>query len=71
MSQKRSQNGVHFLYAYEHQIFCKLPLLFLKEVTTHAQITQNRKLVIFMQYLKKKVLQLLLYSAAMQIIQIF
>ena len=37
----------------------------------HVKSTQNRKLVIYFQYIKKKVLQLLLYSIIMQNIQIF
>ena len=35
------------------------------EVVRHVQNTQNKKLVIFLHYLKKKVLQLLLCSIAM------
>ena len=46
-------------------------LLFLMEVVIHVQSTQNRKFVIFLQYIKKKVLQLLLRSVVMQNIQIF
>ena len=41
------------------------------EVAKYSQSTQNRKLVIFFQYIKKKVLQLLLRSIVMQNIQIF
>ena len=52
-------------------VFCKLALLFLLEVARHVQSIQNRKLVIFLQYLKKKVVQLLLCSIVMQGIQIF
>ena len=37
----------------------------------HVQNTQNKKLVIFLQYVKKKVLQMLLCSIVMQNIQIF
>ena len=48
------RDGVHFLHANEHQSFYKLALSFLMEVA--------RKLVIFLQYSKTKVLQLLLYS---------
>ena len=40
------------------------------EVTRYIQSTKNRKLVIFLQYIKKKVLQLLLCSIVMQNIQI-
>ena len=37
--KKKVRNGVHFLYADEHQV----------------QSAQNRKLVIFLQYIKKSV----------------
>ena len=36
-----------------------LVLFFLVEVARHVQNTQNRKLVIFLQYIKKKLSQLL------------
>ena len=49
----------------------KLALLFLMEVVRHVQSTQNRKLVIFFQYIHKKLLQLLFFSIVMQNIQIF
>ena len=60
-----------FLHADKHQNFYKLALLFLMEVARHVQSTQNRKFKIFLQYLKKKVSQLLLCSVVMQIIQLF
>ena len=41
------------------------------EVDRYVQSTQNRKLVIFLRYIKKKVSQLLLFSIEMQNIQIF
>ena len=41
------------------------------EVTRYVQSTQNRKLVIFLRYIKKKVSQLHLCSIEMQKIQIF
>ena len=49
-------DGVHFSHADKHLSFYKLALLFLLEVlvTRHVQSTWNRKLVIFLQYLKKK-----------------
>ena len=47
---------VHFLHPHKHQSFYKLTLLFLMEVTRQVQSTQNKKLVIFLQYLKKKIL---------------
>ena len=40
------------------------------EVARHLQSTQNRKFVIFWQYVKKRVSQLLLCSIAIQNIQI-
>ena len=60
-----------FLHAGKHHSFFKLALLFLVEVARHAQSTQKRKLVIFLQYIKKNVLQRLLCSIVMQNIQIF
>ena len=35
------------------------------EVARHVQSTQNKKLITFLQYIKKKVLQLLLPSIVM------
>ena len=52
--KKEVRDGVHFLQADKHQSFYKLALLFLMEKARHVQSTQNRKLVIFLQYLKKK-----------------
>ena len=52
--KKQVRNGVHFLYGDKHQGFFKLALLFLMEVARHVQSTQNKKLVIFLQYIKKK-----------------
>ena len=60
-----------FLHADERQGFYKLALPFLMEVARHAQTTQNRKLIIFLQYIKKKILKLFLCSIVMQNIQIF
>ena len=51
MSQER--HGVHFWHADKRQNFHKLVLSFLMEVARHFQNTQNRKLVIFLQYIKK------------------
>ena len=58
------------MHADKHQNFYKLALSFLMEVAKHVQSTQNRKLVQFLQYIKKKVLQLLLCYILMQNIQI-
>ena len=59
-NKKEVWNGVHLLHADKHQSFYNLVLSFLMEVARHVQSTQNRKLLIFLQYMKKKVLQLLL-----------
>ena len=69
--KKEVRNGVRFLHADKHQHFCKFGLLFSVEVARHIQSTENRKLIMFLQYLKKNVLQLLLCSIVMQNIQIF
>ena len=52
--QKKVRGGVHFLHADEHQSFHKFVLSFLIEGARHVQSTQNRKLLIFLQYLEKK-----------------
>ena len=67
--KKEFRNEVHFLHAEKRQSSCKLTL-FLMDVTRHVQSTQNRKLVIFLQYIKKDS-QLLLCPIVMQNIQIF
>ena len=69
--KKELRNGSYFLHADKQQRFDKLGLLFLIEVARCVQSTQNRKLVIFLQYVKKKMLQLFLCSTLMQNIQIF
>ena len=58
------------MHADKHQNFYKLALSFLMEVARHVQSTQNRKLEKFLQYIKEKVLQLLLCSIVMQNIKI-
>ena len=45
------------MHADERQGFYKLALPFLMEVARHAQTTQNRKLIIFLQYIKKKIIE--------------
>ena len=52
-----------------NKISKKLALSFWTEVSRHTQSIQNRKLVIFFQYLKKKLSRLLLCSIVMQNIQ--
>ena len=69
--KKEVSEGVHFLHGDKQNKFYKLALLLLMEVARHVQSIQNRKLVIFLQYNKEKVLQLLLCSIVMQNIQIF
>ena len=59
-----------FLHGVKHQSFYKLGLMFLMELTKYVQSTKNRKLVIFLQYIKR-VSQLLLCSLVMQNIHIF
>ena len=49
-------DGVHFLHADKHLCFYKLALSFLMEVTRHVQSTGNKKLVLFLQNLKEKML---------------
>ena len=63
--KKEIKDEVDFLHADKHHSFCKLALSFLKETARHVQSTQNRKLVIFLQYIKKNILQLLLCSIVM------
>ena len=52
--KKEVMERVHFLHADKHRSFYQLALSFLVEVTRHVQSTQNRKLIMFMQYLKKE-----------------
>ena len=60
------RDGVHFLHVNKNQSFQKLALSFLMEVARHVQSTQNSKLVLCLQYVQKKVLQLLLCSIVTQ-----
>ena len=69
--KKEVRDGVDFLNANKYQSFYKLALSFLMEVTRRAQSTQNRKLIMLLQCLNKKVLQLFLCSMLIQNIQIF
>ena len=62
---------MEFIFCMEINKFYKVALLFLMEVARHIQSIQNRKLVIFLQYIKEKVSQLLLCSIVMQNIEIF
>ena len=69
----KKNSGMEFMYlhANKHQSFYKLTLLFLTEEVKHVQSTQDRKLVMFLQCIEKKLPQLLLCSVVMQNIQIF
>ena len=55
--KKEVRSWVHFLHADKHQSFCKLALSCFMEVARHVQSTQ-RKLVIFLQFIKKIVSQM-------------
>ena len=57
--KKVVRNGGQFLHADKRQSFYKLVLSFLVELARHIQNTQNRKLVKCLQYIKKKLSQLL------------
>ena len=60
--KKEFRNGLHFLHADKRQSFHNFALLFMMEVARHVQNKENRKLVMFLQTIKKKLLQLLLCS---------
>ena len=68
--KKEVRNGDHFWHADKRQSFYKLVLSFLMEVARHVQNTQNRKLVIFLQNIRKNVATAVC-SIVMQNIQIF
>ena len=53
--KKEIRNGDHFWHADKRQSFYKLVLSFMIKLTRHVQNTQNRKLVIFLQYIRKNV----------------
>ena len=67
--KKEVRNGDHFWHADKRQSFYKLVLSFLMELARHVQNTQNRKLVIFLQYIRKNIATALC-SIVMQNIQI-
>ena len=48
---------MEFIFSFFFLFFYKLALSFLKEVARYIQSIQNRELVIFLQYIKKKVSQ--------------
>ena len=63
--EQEFRNGFHLLHGDKHQSFYKSALSFLIKVARHVQNTQNRNLVIFLQYIKK-VLQLPLCCIVMR-----
>ena len=50
---KKVRNGGHFWHVDKRQSFYKFVLSLLMETARHVQNTKNRKLVIFLQYIKK------------------
>ena len=68
--KKEVRNGDHFWHAEKIQSFYKLVLSFLMEVVKHVQNTQNKKLVVFLQNIRKNVATAAC-SIVMQNIQIF
>ena len=68
--KKEVRNGDYFWHADKCQSFYKSVLSLLIEIARHVQNTQNRKLVIFLQYFRKNV-AIALCSMVMQNIQIF
>ena len=52
--KKEVRDGVYFLHSHKHQSFGNSVLSFLMEVTRHVRSTQNRKMAIFLEYLKRK-----------------
>ena len=68
--KKEIRNGDHFWNAGKRQSFYKLILSFLMEAARHVQNSQNRKLVLFLQYIRKNVATTLC-SIVMQNSQIF
>ena len=68
--KKEVRNGDNFWHAVKHKSFYKFLLSFLMEVARHVQNTQNRNLVKFLQYIRKKVATALC-PIVMQNIQIF
>ena len=53
--RKEVRNAVQFLHAHKNQSLEKLALSFLTETDRYVKNVQNRKLVISLQYIKKKV----------------
>ena len=55
--KKEDRNGDNFRHADKRQSFYKPVLSSLMEVARHVQNTKNRKLVIFLQFVRKIVMQ--------------
>ena len=68
--KKEVSNGGDIWHADKRQSFFKLVLSFLKKVARQVQNTRNKKLVVFLQYIKK-IVTTALCSIVMQNIQIF
>ena len=62
--KKEVRNGDHFWHADKLLRFYKLVLSFLMEVARHVQNTQNKKLVIFLQNIRKNVATAVFYCDA-------
>ena len=57
--KKDVRNGGHFWHADKSHSFYKFVLFFLMGAAIHVGNTQNSKLVIFLQYIKKELSELL------------
>ena len=68
--KKEVRNGDHFWHADKRESFYKLVFSFLMEVARYVQNTQNRNVVIFLQYITKSVATALC-SIVMQNFQLF
>ena len=51
--EKEIKDEFNFLHADKYQSFYKLALSCFMELARHVQSTQNRKMAIFLKYLKK------------------
>ena len=69
--RKEVKNEVYFLHADKHQKFLQVGIAGFDRSGQICPSTKNRKLIISLQYIKKIVSQLLLYSIVMQNIQPF
>ena len=69
--EKKLEMKCFFCMHINIKVSYKLALLFLMEVASHIQSTQNRKLETFLRYIKQKVSQLFLCSLVIQNMEIF